>query len=264
MASVTQLPTDWWQSFFDDDYALIWSDVITEAQTQSQCEALWDLLQLREGSRVLDAGCGYGRLARPLAERGAVVVGVDQSAQLLAHAERNGGTVPDTKLRYVRQDLRCRLSEGEFDAAFNAFTGIGYGTEADDLAILTTLHDAVRVGGLVLLDTIQRDAVAAFFATGGKLARRRPDGILVIEETSFDPFAGRTSGTWYWAGSGICGQKTASIRVYTVGELICMAESVGLQLRSAYLGISTEPFKAEPPLMGGRIGLLLQRPEKPA
>lgn len=264
MATATQLATDWWQSFFDDDYALIWSDAITEAQTQAQCEALWDLVQLREGSRVLDAGCGYGRLARPLAERGAVVVGVDQSAQLLAHAESNRGTVPATQLRYVRHDLRYRLSEGEFDAAFNAFTGIGYGTEADDFAILTTLHDAVRMGGLVLLDTIQRDAVAAFFATGGKPARRRPDGILVIEDTSFDPIAGRIYGTWYWAGAGIYGQKTACLRVYTVGELIRMAESVGFQLRSAYLGISTEPFKAEPPHMGGRIGLLLQRPEKSA
>ena len=36
---------------------------------------------------VLDLGCGTGRVARGLVERGLEVVGVDQSAEMLAHAD---------------------------------------------------------------------------------------------------------------------------------------------------------------------------------
>lgn len=259
MSTATQLASDWWQSFFDDDYALIWSDAIPESESHAQCDALWQLLQLKEGSTLLDAGCGFGRLAKPLAERGAVVTGVDQSAALLAHAERGRGDLSEDKLRYIRHDLRYRLPDAQFDAAFNAFTGIGYGTEEDDLAILLTLHDALRPGGLLLLDVIQRDAVAAFFASGAKMARRRPDGMLVMEESSWDPIASRITGTWYWAGSGVSGSKTAIMRVYTIGELLGMLSTVKLELRGTYLGISKKPFRAEPPAMGGRIGLLAQR-----
>ncbi len=261
MSAAPQLTPDWWQSFFDDDYALIWSDAISEADTRAQCNALWQILKLDEGSRVLDAGCGFGRLARPLAERGAVVLGVDQSEALLASAERSRGNLTEARLRYVRHDLRQRLTEKGFDAAINTFTGIGYGTESDDAAILRTLHDAVRPGGFVFLDVIQRDAVVAFFALGGKSSRRRPDGILVVEESTFNPVANRIFGTWYWAGAGCSGQKSASMRVYTISELIHMLESAGLRVVGKYLGISTEPFRSAPPAMGGRIGLLAERPQ---
>ncbi len=48
----------------------------------------------------VDAGCGYGRLARPLAERGATVVGVDQSSDLLAYVERmRGDIMPETETK---------------------------------------------------------------------------------------------------------------------------------------------------------------------
>jgi len=260
MTTSTQLPIDWWQSFFDDDYAHIWSDVFTEAETKSQAEALWALLNLHAGSRVLDAGCGYGRLARPLAECGAIVTGVDQSAELLAIAERNRGDLSQARLCYIRHDLRNRLPTTDFEAAFNVFTGIGFGTEADDLAIITTLHDAVLPGSPVFIEAIQRDAVAAFYSRGGTIARRRPDDVLVLEECTYDPILGRLDGTWYWAGAGSSGKKSASMRIYTIGELIRLIESAGLRLQGTYLGISTQPFKAEGPSMGGRIGLLGKRP----
>jgi len=261
MSTAPQIAPDWWQSFFDDDYALIWSDVIAEDATKSQADALWTLLQLHEGSRLLDAACGYGRVSRPLAERGAAVVGADQSAALLKLGEQNRGALPESQLRYVHHDLRYRFDETGFDAAINLFSSIGFGTEADDLAILTTIHEALRPGGLFFLDVIQRDAVVAFFVGGRTMARRRADGILVVEEGSWDPIAGRIRGTWYWAGAGVSGSKTAEMRVYAINELLRLTESAGFELRGTYLSVSTQPFKEEPPHMGGRIGLLLQRPK---
>src|SRR3990172_7418851 len=134
---------DWWQAFFDADYLRLWGQSEVSGSIAAQVEGLWSLLGLQEGSRVLDAPCGYGRLSRPLAERGAIVLGVDQSQALLECAERERGGLPSSRLRYLQHDLRKPLGEEGFDCALNVFTSLGYGTEEDDLAILETLRAAV-------------------------------------------------------------------------------------------------------------------------
>jgi 2-polyprenyl-3-methyl-5-hydroxy-6-metoxy-1,4-benzoquinol methylase len=85
---------DWWKTFFDADYIRIWGCSDRPAETDQQAQGVWELLALHEGSRVLDAPCGYGRLSLPIARRGATVVGVDQSEELIAQAERNRGDLP--------------------------------------------------------------------------------------------------------------------------------------------------------------------------
>jgi len=68
---------NWSTSFFDADYVRLWSQSIPEARSAEEADFLWRTLDLRAGSRVLDAPCGYGRIARLLAGRGSVVLGVD-------------------------------------------------------------------------------------------------------------------------------------------------------------------------------------------
>jgi cyclopropane fatty-acyl-phospholipid synthase-like methyltransferase len=80
--------SDWWQDLFDADYVRLWGQSAASGSAAVQVEGLWSLLGLREGSRVLDAPYGDGRLSRPLAERGAIILGVARSRALLDHAER--------------------------------------------------------------------------------------------------------------------------------------------------------------------------------
>jgi SAM-dependent methyltransferase len=251
---------DWWKDFFDADYIQIWNSFTAE-RTATEADGLWQLLGLHEGSRVLDAPCGYGRMSRPLAERGAVVLGVDQSEALLKHAEGERGGLSDERLRYRRHDLRQPLAESGFEAAINIFSSLGYGTEDDDLAILRNLRAALRPGGLLVIDTAHRDLAVLNLLRGGKLCQRLADGTLVIEEPVFDSVAGRVSGTWYWSGPRGSGQKTMSIRLYAAPELVALVERAGLRFCSAHRGCSLEPFKAEAPDMGGRLGILAERPE---
>ena len=250
---------NWWQDFFDADYIHIWSEFISPEKTAAEVDGLWQLLGLREGSRVLDAPCGYGRLSRPLAARGAIVVGLDQSAALLDHAEKERGSIDGERLRYMQHDLRQPIPENGFDAALNIFSSLGYSTEENDLAILRNLRQAVRPGGLVLVETAHRDLSVSNFVRGFKPSMRLPDGTLVVEELAFDAIGGRVNACWYWYGPRGSGSKAASIRLYSATELVALMEKAGLRFRTAHHGCSPEPFKAEGADMGGRLALLAER-----
>jgi SAM-dependent methyltransferase len=250
--------SEWWQTFFDESFINIWLE-LTPASPEQEADGLWQLLKLTKGSRVLDAPCGWGRLSRPMAARGALVLGLDQSATALEYAERHRGDIPSDRLRYRLHDLRNPSGETGFDAAYNIFSSIGYGTEEDDLAVFRTLRSAVRPGGRVLIETAHRDLVAAFFSRGTQPVRRLQDGTLVIEEPLFDPVAGRVNSTWFWWGPNSHGSKSASLRVYTATELVTLLERAGLRFLAAHHGCSTEPFVVKGPDMGGRLAILTER-----
>ncbi|MFJ9200584.1 class I SAM-dependent methyltransferase [Streptomyces flaveolus] len=102
------------------------------------------------GARVLDAGCGTGRVLIQLARLGHDGVGVDQDASMLAVARRNA-----PGLTWVQADLAdfdpaaAGITPG-FDlvvAAGNVFPLLAPGTEA---AVAATLARVLRPGGLLV------------------------------------------------------------------------------------------------------------------
>jgi SAM-dependent methyltransferase len=248
----------WAQDFFDADYLRLWEGSEAPEKTAREVEELWSLLKLREGSQVLDAPCGYGRISRGLAERGASVVGVDLSRELLDEAERRRGEIRSDRLRYHRHDLRDPLPESGFDVALNIFSSLGYGSEADDLAILKNLRAALRPGGRLFVETMHRDRLIGHLLSSPRPAQRLSDGTLFIEEPHFDPLAGRIATTWYWSGPGGSGQKSASIRVYSATELLKLVERAGLSVVSTHEGCSPSPFSSVP-LAQSRLGVLAVR-----
>jgi SAM-dependent methyltransferase len=96
--------------------------------------------------RVLDAGCGTGRVAIELAARGFDVVGVDLDPVMLDAARLKA-----PKLEWVLGDLAELRLRRVFDAAVlagNVMLFVGPGTEAQ---VLTRIAAHVVPGGLVVV-----------------------------------------------------------------------------------------------------------------
>ena len=74
--------------------------------------AALDLLDPQPGERILDVGCGEGSLTRKIIERGATVLGVDNSPEMIAAARANG-------VDAVRLSVADMTFSSEFDAAFS-------------------------------------------------------------------------------------------------------------------------------------------------
>jgi SAM-dependent methyltransferase len=75
-------------------------------------EAALDLLDPKLGERILDVGCGDGALTHRIVDRGAEVVGVDDSPELVAAAQAIG---LDVHLLHAAD----MTFDGEFDAVFS-------------------------------------------------------------------------------------------------------------------------------------------------
>jgi len=110
---------------------------------------------LERGSRVLDAGCGAGRVGAELSARGHVVVGVDADRELIdaARADHRGPTWLVADLATL--DLAVMGVPGAFDAAVCAGNVMPYlapGTEGEVMARMAAhlRDDGVAVVGFGL------------------------------------------------------------------------------------------------------------------
>ena len=101
---------------------------------------------LPAGSRVLDAGCGTGRIAKELTRMGFRCVGVDGDPAMVAYAAAH-----DPGTRYVEQDLaRLYLPSQKFDLvllAGNVVPLLAPGTLAE---VMRHVAGHVERGGLVV------------------------------------------------------------------------------------------------------------------
>ncbi|HTQ03901.1 MAG TPA: class I SAM-dependent methyltransferase [Polyangiaceae bacterium] len=106
----------------------------------------------RPGAKtLLDLGCGTGRHASLLAERGYDVVGVDRSPAMLDEARAR--KVTGGRTEFVEGDLRSVRLARKFDVVVSLFHVMSYQTtNADLLAGLATLRAHLAPGGLFIFD----------------------------------------------------------------------------------------------------------------
>jgi SAM-dependent methyltransferase len=88
--------------------AAIWHDV--ECGSYDADLPLWEEHAATAGGRVLELGCGTGRVALHLARRGHAVVGVDADADLIAALSRRAEGLP---LEAIAADARDFRLEGD-------------------------------------------------------------------------------------------------------------------------------------------------------
>ncbi|MGZ6125879.1 MAG: methyltransferase domain-containing protein [Myxococcales bacterium] len=177
----------WWRDFFDEEYPVLYAPARAPDRTAREVAGAAAILRLKEGTRLLDLCCGTGRHAVALQRRGLRVTGVDSSAKLLAAAREKAervGAFP----RWILGDAReLPLRNGSFDAAICLFNSIGYGSDAEALAML---REARRCAPALLLEAAHRDEHVRHSTPEPVFEWTERPGVRVLVERWIDPVPG--------------------------------------------------------------------------
>src|SRR5262249_29359373 len=127
---------DWTRKYFECGYAQRWGLPAPSAHVRLEASGLCDLLQLSPTSRVIDIGCGHGRHALALAERGLAVIGLDFAASLLDRARHLASDL-GTPSQWIRGDMRALPLVSECADAAIMMDAFGFfDTEEEHEAVL--------------------------------------------------------------------------------------------------------------------------------
>jgi ubiquinone/menaquinone biosynthesis C-methylase UbiE len=128
-----------------DAIADLYAETVGEDVSDPATAALLELVGPVQGLDVLDVACGHGRVTRELARRGARVIGIDVSTELLAMARAIERVAP-LGISYPEADVTSAASLP--GASFDAVT-CNFGlSDIDDLdAALLTIERVLRPGG---------------------------------------------------------------------------------------------------------------------
>lgn len=155
-----------------------------------EAEILHALGRLRTRDQVLELGCGYGRIARRVAQVAARVVGVDIAPESLELARRSSREMD--RCEFLRMDATdLHFADGAFDAVLCLQNGIcAFGV--DQVKLLREALRVTRDGGIVLLssysDKFWRHRLAWFEAQAeeglvGKIDRvASKEGVIACED----------------------------------------------------------------------------------
>ena len=163
---------DWFESEnFWTQYAPIMFDDARWAEAPTVAQYVKDIAGLGEGDKILDAGCGLGRISVELAALGLDVTGVDiiQSELDAAHESAEAEGVP---LTLINHDLRSFQAREQFDCAINLYTSFGYcATIEEDMKILKNIADSVKTGGTFIMECTSRETAIMYFTAGEEFER---------------------------------------------------------------------------------------------
>jgi trans-aconitate methyltransferase len=109
-------------------------------------------LEPQSGEKILDLGCGDGQLTARLAATGAVVIGVDASAEMVAAARSHGIAADHASAE------RLPYADANFDAVFS---NAALHWVRDQDAMMTEVHRVLRHGGRFVAEMGGQGNIAA-------------------------------------------------------------------------------------------------------
>lgn len=193
-----------------DDYDLEHED--DDRDVQFYCE----LMRRLAPQRVLELGCGSGRLTLALAEfaphMDSLIVGIDLEEAMLDRARekaRGLDAAARERLRLLNGDMRSWTADEPFDLVLIPCSSITHLLTLDDrLAVWKRVHGNLRPGGRFVID-ITMPNIRAF----AESLQTPPRALMEVDSDTTDPETGRRL-VRYRATSFDAWRQRATIRFF--------------------------------------------------
>ena len=132
-------------------------------KARQEIKFLIKALNLRKNQFILDVPCGAGRHTLALAQRGYSVVGFDINDFCLKQARKHCENRKNVQIKKGNM-LHLAWAKGKFDVLLNLFSSFGFfKTEKENKGVLKNFVQALRPGGKLVIQTINREYVLKNF-----------------------------------------------------------------------------------------------------
>jgi SAM-dependent methyltransferase len=123
--------------------------------TRGECDFIEQEIGHNKKTKILDIGCGTGRHAIELTQRGYTVVGIDLSESLLQRAKAKAAALK-LQIDFQKQDARSLPFSHEFDLAIMLCEGAFPLMETDEMnfQILQNAANALKPNGKLIFTTL--------------------------------------------------------------------------------------------------------------
>ncbi len=245
---------NWYVSFFDKLYYDTYRVFEGEERNEREARLIREVLGLKEGSRVLDLGCGYARHAVYLAKWGIRVTCFDLSNYLLKKArDRVEEFGVEDAIELVHGDMRRLDYKDEFDAAYMFFTVFGYFDEDENRMVLEKVYESLKYGGKFLLDHINIHRVSHQAVVNNGLWKTwyTAGDYIVLEESRFNAMDGYlyTRRIFFTEDKGFIDTRGFRLKLYTYWELRSLLEHIGYSVLNVYGSYRLENYSVTSPRM---------------
>jgi SAM-dependent methyltransferase len=225
----------WFEEVFDEDY-LRTLPFMRADQTLREVEFISSALEAPPGSEILDVGCGYGRHAIELVQRGYNVTGLDLSLPLLIRAADEAQRRA-LSVNFVHADMREMAFEKQFEGAYSMLTSFGYFDEETNLRVAERIGRALKPGKRFLLDIVNRDYVVADLPVR---VWWEGTGCVVLEEVDFNFHTSRINthrSIVFEDGRQL--EQELSVRAYSLHEIGRLLRQAGFRVVDVSGGLAT-------------------------
>ena len=231
---------DWAREYFERGYAQRWGLLAPSDHVRLEAAGLSTLLQLSPTCRIIDIGCGHGKHALALAERGSDVIGLDFSVALLNRARHLAADLR-TQVRWIRGDMRrLPFRSGCADAVIVMDAFGFFDTEEENEAVLREAARVVTIGGRLALKVVNGGVVLDDFR---ETAREERDGVVVLVSSTLALDPPRMTQRISISGSRGHGEYERRQRLYRVDELRAALEHVGCSVVGVFANPDGTPFE---------------------
>lgn len=120
--------------------------------------------QYGENENILDLGCGYGRHAIALAQKGANVTAVDFSERNIKEAKKKAeeGLSDTSKCVFICEDVRKYRDNKQYDKVICMYDVIGsFPEDNDNLEIVSTAYEQLKKNGFFILSVMNMELTEA-------------------------------------------------------------------------------------------------------
>lgn len=235
---------DWFEDeAFWIQYAPIMFDSSRWAEAATVAEGILKLTgegRYPQDLKILDAGCGLGRIAVELAICGAQVTGVDLIQPFL-DAAKEAASAENVSIEWVQADLRSFVRPAAFDVAINMYTSFGYcQTIEEDAQILRNIARSLKPGGYFVLEMVGREIAVRDFTAGEWFERA---GYTVLTDFSVEgAWEGLRSHWQLYTKDGLKADHTFIQRLYAATELRQLMVSAGFADVKIYGDFDRSPY----------------------